>query len=145
MYTSIVHWRIAAQLGVEPNTALGQAYLIPYGNQCQFQLGYKGMLDLAYRTGEVRSITAEVVREGDVFEYELGLNPKLRHVPAQSGRGKAIYYYMPLKTEFVKAVAQDEAVKNFDVGEENKDILDKPNEWVDADVNVVDEETGEVI
>lgn len=59
---------IAAQLGVEPNTALGQAYLIPYGNQCQFQLGYKGALDLAYRTGEVRSITAEVVREGDLFE-----------------------------------------------------------------------------
>ena len=35
----------AAQLGLEPNTPIGQAYLIPYGNSCQFQLGYKGLLD----------------------------------------------------------------------------------------------------
>ena len=47
----------AAQLGVEPNTPLGQAYLIPYWNgkakvlECQFQLGYKGLIDLAYRSG----------------------------------------------------------------------------------------------
>ena len=45
----------AAQLGVEPNTPLGQAYLIPYRNkgvmECQFQLGYKGLIDLAYRSG----------------------------------------------------------------------------------------------
>ncbi len=43
----------AAQLGMEPNTPLGQAYLIPYRNkgtlECQFQLGYKGLIDLAYR------------------------------------------------------------------------------------------------
>lgn len=50
----------AAQLGLEPNTPLGQAYLIPYKNkktgtvECQFQLGYKGMIDLAYRTGQVQ-------------------------------------------------------------------------------------------
>ena len=45
----------AAQLGVEPNTPLGQAYLIPYRNhgtmECQFQIGYKGLIDLAYRSG----------------------------------------------------------------------------------------------
>lgn len=45
----------AAQLGLEPNTPLGQAYLIPYKNknqlECQFQIGYKGIIDLAYRTG----------------------------------------------------------------------------------------------
>ena len=39
---------------------------------------------------------------------------------------------------------QNETIKNFDVGEDNRDILDKPNEWVDADVNIVDEDTGEV-
>ena len=50
----------AAQLGVEPNTALGQAYIIPYRNkgvlEAQFQLGYKGLIDLAYRSGEVSII-----------------------------------------------------------------------------------------
>lgn len=87
----------AAQLGVEPNTPLGQAYLIPYGNVCQFQLGYKGLIDLAYRSGEVSSIQAHEVHENDVFEYEYGLDPKLKHIPAQKDRGNVIMYYAVLK------------------------------------------------
>lgn len=87
----------AAQLGVEPNTPLGQAYLIPYGGLCQFQLGYKGLIDLAYRSGEVSSIQAHEVHENDVFEYEYGLEPKLRHVPAQTDRGPVTFYYAVLK------------------------------------------------
>ena len=57
----------AAQLEMEPNTPLGQAYLIPYRNkgtlECQFQLGYKGLIDLAYRTGQIQIIQAQAVRE----------------------------------------------------------------------------------
>lgn len=87
----------AAQLGVEPNTPLGQAYLIPYGSVCQFQLGYKGLIDLAYRSGEVSSIQAHEVHENDTFEYEYGLEPKLRHVPAMTDRGPVTYYYAVLK------------------------------------------------
>lgn len=93
----------AAQLGVEPNTPLGQAYLIPYKNkgtlECQFQLGYKGLIDLAYRSGEVRDIQAHEVYENDEFEYELGLEPKLRHVPAPSNRGSVIAYYAVFHTK----------------------------------------------
>lgn len=87
----------AAQLGVEPNTPLGQAYLIPYGGLCQFQLGYKGLIDLAYRSGEVSSIQAHEVHENDTFTYEYGLEPKLRHVPAQTDRGPVTFYYAVLK------------------------------------------------
>lgn len=87
----------AAQLGVEPNTPLGQAYLIPYGNQVQFQLGYKGLIDLAYRSGEIQSIQAHEVYENDTFEYELGLEPKLKHIPALANRGKVILYYAVIK------------------------------------------------
>lgn len=87
----------AAQLGVEPNTPLGQAYLIPYGDVCQFQLGYKGLIDLAYRSGEVSSIQAHEVHENDTFTYEYGLEPKLRHVPAQTDRGPVTFYYAVLK------------------------------------------------
>ncbi len=87
----------AAQLGVEPNTPLGQAYLIPYRNhgrlECQFQLGYKGLIDLAYRSGEITDVTAHEVHENDEFEYELGLTPKLRHVPALKDRGRVTMYY----------------------------------------------------
>lgn len=93
----------AAQLGLEPNTPLGQAYLIPFKNnkkgitECQFQIGYKGMIDMAYRSKEVKYIGSEVVYENDEFEYELGLNPVLKHKPARSNRGKPIYYYAVFK------------------------------------------------
>lgn len=91
----------AAQLGVEPNTPLGQAYLIPYRNkgvmEVQFQLGYRGMIDLAYRSGEVQNIQAHEVYENDTFEYELGLEPKLRHIPALKDRGQVILYYAVFK------------------------------------------------
>lgn len=198
----------AAQLGVEPNTALGQAYLLPYRNhgqmECQFQLGYKGLIDLAYRSGEVSVIQAHTVYENDVFEYELGMDPKLRHVPAKSDRGEAVAYYAmfktkdggygfevmsvddvqrhaqrysksygsgsspwrsnfdemakktvlkralkyaPLKSDFVRGVAQDETIK----AELSDEMYAVPDETVfetegeEIDSTAVDTETGEVI
>ena len=95
----------AAQLGLEPNTPLGQAYLIPYYNgktkcnECQFQLGYKGMIDLAYRSGEVSIIQAQVVYENDEFSYSFGLDPVLKHIPATSDRGEPIYVYAMFRTK----------------------------------------------
>lgn len=87
----------AAQLGVEPNTPLGQAYLIPYKNkgtmECQFQLGYKGLIDLAYRTGQIQIIQAQVVREFDFFEYQYGLDSRLVHKPGEGERGEVTYIY----------------------------------------------------
>lgn len=74
-----------AQLGLEPNTPLGLAYLIPRKNkkngdrlECTLQIGYLGMVDLADRAGG--DVFAYAVREGDTFEYELGMEPKMRHV-----------------------------------------------------------------
>lgn len=94
----------AAQLGLEPNTPLGQAYLIPFYNkgklECQFQIGYKGLIDLAYRSGEISVIQAHAVYENDEFEYEFGLEPKLRHIPCQSpDRGDAKWVYGMFKTK----------------------------------------------
>lgn len=93
----------AAQLGVEPNTPLGQAYLIPYKNkgrlECQFQLGYKGLLDLAYRSGEISIVDAQAVHENDFFEYEYGLEPKLKFKPQLNDRGPVIAYYAMFKTK----------------------------------------------
>lgn len=92
----------AAQLGVEPNTPLGQAYLIPYRNhgqlECQFQLGYKGYLSLFYRSGG-KDLQAHEVYENDTFEFEFGLEPKLRHVPAMRDRGQVIAYYAVWRTQ----------------------------------------------
>lgn len=93
----------AAQLGVEPNTPLGQAYLIPFRNrgvmETQFQLGYKGLIDLAYRSGEVSVIQAQVVYENDEFSYSFGLEPELKHIPAQRDRGNATHVYAMFRTK----------------------------------------------
>lgn len=95
----------AAQLGLEPNTPLGQAYLIPYENQkngifvCQFQIGYKGLLDLAYRSEEISSVQAHIVCENDEFTYELGLDPVLKHVPARNNRGEMVAVYAIFRTK----------------------------------------------
>lgn len=92
----------AAQLGLEPNTPLGQAYLIPYKNkgilECQFQIGYKGLIDLAYRNGQMQTIQAQAVYENDEFFYEYGLEPKLVHRPAFSDRGELVYFYGIFRT-----------------------------------------------
>lgn len=83
----------ASELGLEPSGVLGHAYLIPYGNklsdgtwvhEAQLQVGYRGFIELAGRSGQVESIYAEVVYDCDTFEYEQGLHPILRHVPDRS-------------------------------------------------------------
>lgn len=195
----------AAQLGLEPNTPLGQAYLIPFRNhgvlECQFQLGYKGLIDLAYRSGEVSTIQAQVVREHDDFVYSFGLEPQLKHVPARGDRGEpiAVYAmfkakdggygfevmsmddvrahakkysksygngpwqtnfeemakktvlkkclkYAPLKSDFVRAVAQDETIKT----EISEDMYSVPEVVIDQEdegdeLPQADPATGEVI
>ena len=75
-----------AELNLMPGT-LGSVYLIPFFNrktnqfECQFILGYRGMMTLARRSGEISTITADVVHNGDEFEYEHGLESKFRHKP----------------------------------------------------------------
>lgn len=71
----------AAQLGLEPGSALGGAYLVPYGNTCQLIVGYRGLIDLARRSGQIQSIEARVVRARDSFKIAYGLDPVLVHQP----------------------------------------------------------------
>ena len=193
----------AAQLGVEPNTPLGQAYILPYNNrgvmEAQFQLGYKGLIDLAYRSGDVEVVQAHIVYENDEFVCEYGLDPKLSHKPASTNRGepikvyavfktksggygfevmsmedvrkhaskyskaynssfspwksdfeemakktvlKKVLKYAPLKSDFVRAVVQDDTIKT----EISEDMYSVPNTIeVDYEVTSIDAETGEVI
>lgn len=90
----------SAQLGLEPNTPLGQSYLIPFENRklgvttCEFQIGYKGLLELAQRSGKIKTIYAHEVRSNDEFEIEYGLNQNIVHKPLLKGdRGEIIGYY----------------------------------------------------
>jgi recombination protein RecT len=85
----------AAEMGLEPGGALGEGYLIPYKNkvkgadgterwvmQCQFIPGYRGLISLARRSGQILSIEAHVVHASDEFACGLGLDPYLKHTPA---------------------------------------------------------------
>ena len=85
---------VASQMGLEVNTPLGHAYLIPYAGKATLVVGYKGIMDLAYRTGLMKTISAEAVYEQDDFQYELGIHKTLSHKPPKTGeRGQVIGYY----------------------------------------------------
>ena len=87
-----------ASLGVEPNIPLGHAYLIPFKNkrkgitEVQLILGYKGMIDLARRSGHIRNIHGDVVYDGDEFSFEYGSNQHLKHRP-KGKRVNPLYAY----------------------------------------------------
>lgn len=88
----------ASELGLELTGPLGQAYLVPYYNsstkshEAQFQIGYRGMMDLAYRSGRVESIQPRVVHKGDKFSFSYGTKPKIEHVPCDNPGEPAWYY-----------------------------------------------------
>lgn len=97
---AVVH---CSQLGLEPNTPLGHAYLIPFENrkrgvtEVQIVLGYKGLVDLARRSGQIVSISAHEVCENDEFEFVYGLDEKLSHKPAMKNRGDVVAFYAVAK------------------------------------------------
>ena len=88
-----------AQLNLRPNV-MGQAYVVPYydrrqrGYRAQLQIGYQGLIDLAYRSGKVTLMEARTVYEKDDFYVEYGIQPKLQHRPFLDGDpGKSVAYY----------------------------------------------------
>lgn len=83
---------VSAQLGLEPGT-LGQCYLIPYGRECQFQIGYKGMIELLRRSGQLKDIYAYSVYENDDFEITYGLDRNLIHKPNLVNKGNFLGCY----------------------------------------------------
>jgi recombination protein RecT len=100
---SIVHCVVqSSQLGLELTGPLGEAYMVPYYNkdtrqrEAQFQVGYRGFLSLAYRSGKVRTFCARVAYTNDVFRYTLGTDPKIHHVPAEGDQGDVRYFYSVL-------------------------------------------------
>jgi len=100
-----------SQLGLEPGGALGHAYLLPFekrkkdssGNwftertDIQLIIGYRGMIDLARRSGQIISLSARAVREGDEFSYEYGLEEILHHKPGDDDASPITHVYSVAK------------------------------------------------
>lgn len=87
-----------AQLGLEPNTPSGEAYLIPYGNVATFVPGYRGLAKLAWQSGSIAEMYAELVHEKDHFSFRKGLHRDLIHEPFPGeDAGKVIGAYAVVK------------------------------------------------
>lgn len=84
-----------AQLGLSPSGRLGSAYLIPFNGKCTLVVGYKGLVDLAYRSGDVVGFGAQVVYEEDDFSYSEGFGLTIhQHVRCEeSNPGPLRYVY----------------------------------------------------
>lgn len=105
-----------AQLGLEPDGLLGQAYLVPYGNRVQLLIGYKGLIDLARRSGEMTSLIAHSVHENDEFSFDFGTCELPHHTfNLTKDRGDVIAFY---------------AIARFKDGSYHFDLMTKPE--VDA-------------
>jgi len=82
-----------AALGLEPNTPLHEAVIIPRGNAAVLQIEYRGLIELARASGSVRRLTAATVRKGDVFNFQRGAHPDLKHIPTWPPTGEPVAYY----------------------------------------------------
>lgn len=109
----------AAQLGLD--FSLGHCFLVPYNRsiklpgggwekslECQLIISFRGYIELARRSGKILNVDAHVVYSNDLFEYEYGTNPHLRHRPTLSNRGDQVAAY---------------CVATFDTGERSFDIM----------------------
>lgn len=108
----------AGQLGLEPTGLMGGAYLVPRANQATLLVGYRGLVMLARRSGEVQRVEARVVRAKDAFEYGYGDDPYIRHTPSRDPDpgpytdAYAIIFYRDGSKQFdVMSIAEIEAIR----------------------------------
>lgn len=132
-----------AQLGLEPGGTMGHAYLIPFENRkrgttdVQFIVGYRGMLDLARRSGQIISISAREVCANDKFTYRYGIDETIEHIPADGERGDLTHVYAVAKlkdggTQFeVLTRRQIEEIRNGSQGYKTAIKFDrKDSPWI---------------
>ena len=77
-----------AQLGLMPDAALGEAYLVPFGDKCTLIIGYRGLMKLIRQSGDISTLHAYPVHEGDLFKWYLGLEPNVVHTPDSQNEGR---------------------------------------------------------
>ena len=123
----------AAQLGMEPNTPLGQAYLIPFYNnkthcsECQFQLGYKGLIDLAYRSGEVSIIRSlpgvDYIENEGPIPFMFNLTPEQQEFYKEKFQKKFDEVREKYFTGNYDLVVLDEVIDAYNLGTIQKEQL----------------------
>lgn len=110
----------AAALGIQPGGLMGRGYLVPRKNrqngtiECSFDPGWRGLIDIARRSGQIRRIEAHVVYERDEFTVRRTPLTEIEHVPCElddPGPVRAAY----AAAEFVDGSVQIEIVSRRDI------------------------------
>ena len=137
LFASILH---CAEIGLNPSQMIGEFYFIPYKDTITAVLGYKGLLTLLMRSDKVKKIWCEIVYEGDDFEYELGLEPKLVHAPnhssiRNSSTVKYIYACAKINDEVIfKVMAKQEIQQIANMAKYKNDLYfndaKDPEQWM---------------
>lgn len=86
----------AATLNLSIEPSLGFAYIVPYGQQAQFQLGYKGLIQLAIRSGQIKNINSGVIYENQFKSFDM-LFEKLEVDFTVKGSGNVVGYFATLE------------------------------------------------
>jgi len=120
---------VLAQVGLEP--VAGRSYLIPFGNEVQAVIGYRGLVDLFYRHEAALSIEMREVKENDDFNYEYGTTSFIKHKPAMTNRGETIGYYSVAHIKgggvVFKFMSKDEITKH--AKQHSKAYLSNSSPW----------------
>lgn len=95
----------AAEVGLEPGGVLGHAYLVPYKQVATLIIGYRGLIELMRRSGELASIRCVVVHEKDTFKLTEGIEQTIKHEPFLAGDAG------PLKFAYCVAKLKDGSVQ----------------------------------
>jgi recombination protein RecT len=112
IYVAVIQ---SAQLDLECDGLLGQAWLVPFKGQAKFMIGYQGHIQLIYRGGYVSNVYAHAVYEKDDFDYEYGTNQFLKHKESrEKDRGGIVYFYAMATLKDGKAIFEVKTKEEVD-------------------------------
>jgi recombination protein RecT len=97
----------SARLGLEIGGAMPHAYLVPYKGKAQFQVGYRGMIELVIRSGSAKDVNIEYVHEGDTFQREMGIHGKWTHIANNDPKRES----NPITHVYVEFLLPDDRIK----------------------------------
>lgn len=130
----------AAMLDLPINQSLGFAYIVPYGNEAQFQLGYKGYIQLAQRSGQYVDIGAKTVYEGEL-EYENRLLDKFKFGERTGDKVIGYLAYFRLTNGFEKMLFMELDKMIAHAKKYSKNYKGGTDKWGLTDFNTMAEKT----
>lgn len=130
----------AAMLDLPINQSLGFAYIVPYGNEAQFQLGYKGYIQLAQRSGQYVDIGAKTVYKGEL-EYENRLLDKFKFGERTGDKVIGYLAYFRLTNGFEKMLFMELDEMIAHAKKYSKNYKGGTDKWGLTDFNTMAEKT----